>query len=449
MKEGQNMNRDQKLKEGFPYGQYILRGFLTFVPFILIKGILTVYTMIISEPDSSSSMFKIPAWAIFIFIALSCPLIYNSTVNFFTLYDRRAMKAFLEKKKPKIIFREEMGEVLRSKEYLVSTATILFFSLIAAAFGGFDEFSNMLAETGLPASLRAAMPFLAVLLIIPTVSAHAHYEVRRRWHYLDHTDRIDTLYSIVRILAKAAIIFFGYILILPISPVVIVAYLSIFGIFGVFFDAYFVLIALSVIAAVVAIALLISMCRALRARKKLLKKLRKFSAASEYELSEINRPYASLFKPLRECSFTLKKDGKVFSCRLIGAWWHKAPLYFISDRHAYYRHRLGTNAHHIDMLGEFCYDFEGEGQKILILNPVPKKAFVTKGGEYVEHSWYDDDKMGALRSSGKMRYGKPKSDSVKRLEPGDKIWGYTIYNTTSFIGAIDRKCLGRTNGMYE
>lgn len=445
------MNQSPSTKSRFPYGKYVIRGFLTFIPFMMIKGFLALYTVLITTSKRTDYFLgEIPTWAVFILIAVACPLIFNSISNFIALYDREAMKDFLAKKKPKVTFREEMNEVIHSKEYLVTTGTVLFLSLIAALLGGFGEFSRMLSASGLPSALRAAMPFIAVILIIPTVSAHAHYEVRRRWHYLDHVDRIDSLYSFVRIAVKAAIIFFGYIFVFPMSPIVIVAYLSIFGIIGVFFDSYFIIIAITVVAVIIAILLLSAMIRALRARRKLLKKLRKYAAASEYELSDVQRPYASLFKPLRECSFTLKKDGKTYSCRLIGAWWHKDPLYFISDKHAYYRHRLGTNAHHIDMLGEFCYDFDGEGQKLIILNPVPKKAYATKGGAYVEHSWYDEDlKMGALFGRGKVGSARLANADVKRLEPGDKIWDYTIYNTTSFIGAIDRKCLGRTNGMYE
>ena len=445
------MNQSPSKELGFPYGKYVIRGFLTFIPFMMIKGFLALYSVLITTSNRSDYFFgEIPTWAVFILIAVACPLIFNSVTNFLVLYDRQAMKNFLSKKKPKVVFREQMKEIIHSKEYLVTTGTVLFLSLISALLGGFGEFSRMLSASGLPSALRTAMPFIAVILIIPTVSAHAHYEVCRRWHYLDHTDRIDSLYNIFRILGKAAIIFFGYIFVFPMSPIIIVAYLSIFGIVGVFFDSYFILIAISIIAVIVAIILLSAMIRALRARKKLIKKLRKFAAASEYELSDVKRPYASLFKPLRECSFTLKKDGKTYSCRLIGAWWHKAPLYFVSDKHAYYRHRLGTNAHHIDMLGEFCYDFDGEGQKLLILNPVPKKAYATKGGAYVEHSWYDEGlKMGALFGRGRAGSGRLVNNDVKSLEPGDKIWDYTVYNTTSFIGAIDRKCLGRTNGLFE
>ncbi len=449
------MNKAQGTDK-FPYGIYFLRGVGIFAIFMAIKSLMTLYCLMISQPSTGKGdvFSSIPVFAIFIIVAVGSLFVYNSLVNFLTLYDRRVMKAFLSKKKHKITFSEEMREVITSREFLVETGTVLLLSLLVATVGGFGEYAQIFSVTGASTALLRALPFIAIIIYIPTISAFARYEVRRRWHYLEHTDRLNTLYSILRIIGKAAIILFGYILIFPYSPIILFAYLSIFGIFGEFFDFYFIVISLTVITVITAIILCIRALRAVSQRKKLIKKLTHFAKVTGYELSPITHPYASLFKPLRECNFTLKYEDKLFSCRLIGAWWHRAPLYFVSDKHAHYRHRFGTNAHHIDFLGEFCYDFEGDGQKILILNPVPKNAFVTKvNTPYIEHSWYDEDiKMATLRGSGKMRPGRLSTtgnDNVKKVEPGDKIWGYVIYNTTSFIGAIDRKCLGRTKGMFE
>ena len=446
------MQRNQDSRR-FNYAVYFLRGVAIFALFMIIKWLMTLYCLLISQPSGGrgDAFSSIPSFAIFIIVAVGSLFVYNSLINFLSLYDRRVMKEFLSKKKIKLHFSEEMREVISSREYLVETGTVLFFSLLAALLGGFPEYAGMFSQTGAPAALLRALPFIATVIYIPTISAFSRYEVRRRWHYLDHTDRLDTLYNIFRIAGKAVLILFGYILIFPYSPIILVAYLSIFGIFGEFFDFYFIIITLTVIAAITALLLAIRALRAINTRKKLIKKLTRFAKESGYELSTVNRPYASLFKPMCECSFTLKYEDKMFSCRLIGAWWHKAPLYFVSDKHAHFRHRIGTNAHHIEMLGEFCYDFPGEGQKILILNPVPKNAYVTKANTpYIEHSWYDEDrKMTALTGGGRKKLTYSGKDDVKRIEPGDRIWGYTVYNTTSFIGAIDRKCLGRTNGMFE
>lgn len=449
----------EKKNDGdFPHAHYFLKGFVIFACFMVIKSLMSLYSVIItiSSPDNLSVWKSVPEWAIYTIISIGSLFIYNSVINFAVLYDRRAMNLFLAEKKEKITFLAEMKCVLKSREYLIETVTVLILSLIATALGGFYEYKNVFIDTGAPNALLNAIPYVSVLLAIPLITAHAHYEVRRRWHYLDHVGKIDTLYSIIRILAKGFIIFFGYIFITPISPIIIFAYLSVFGIFGSFFDFYFIIIAITVILCITALIILIKTLRALNARKKLLKKLSLYAKENGYELSDIKRPYASLFKPMMECNFTIKYGEKLFSCRLIGAWWHKAPLYFISDRHAFYRHRLGTNNHHIDLNGEFRYDFEGDGQKLIILNPVPKKAYAANNPQYIDHSWYgDNSRMADVQSRFGSKYQdssrlKRKSDgNVKSLEPGDSIWGYTLYNTTSFLGAIDRKCLGRTNGMFE
>ena len=37
----------------------------------------------------------------------------------------------------------------------------------------------------------------------------------------------------------------------------------------------------------------------------------------------------------------------------------------------------------------------------------------------------------------------------RMIASADKIWGSVIYDTEALIGAVDRKILGRYNGMFE
>jgi hypothetical protein len=104
--------------------------------------------------------------------------------------------------------------------------------------------------------------------------------------------------------------------------------------------------------------------RALRIRRRFLKRLKKLCREENITISEIKRPYASLFKAIPECNFTLEYQGRVFSCRLIGSWWQRAPLHFISKKHALYLHRVGTRTHHFTYECHFDYAFEGEGDKL-------------------------------------------------------------------------------------
>ena len=165
-----------------------------------------------------------------------------------------------------------------------------------------------------------------------------------------------------------------------------------------------------------------------------------------------------MFKSREECNFTLEYEGKVFSCRLIGSWWQRAPLHFISKKHAIYLHKVGTRNRFFSYECHFNYAFEGEGDKLLIVCPMPRWLFasVDNTDKIVTPEDLSTSSMissyrygGSRRQQSSFGISKRTSEYSRALEAGDKIWGYAIYNTTSFISAIDRKCLGRYNGLFE
>ena len=109
--------------------------------------------------------------------------------------------------------------------------------------------------------------------------------------------------------------------------------------------------------------------------------------------------------------------------------------------------RIGTKNHHVTSMSVFEYHFDGEGDKIIIVNPVPKRIFVAMD-EHLEGAQYNEYcDTGTLASV--LRSHSKEAKSTRELVPGDKIWGYAVYNTTSFVSAVDRKCLGRYNGMFD
>jgi hypothetical protein len=273
------------------------------------------------------------------------------------------------------------------------------------------------------------------------------YEAYRYWNHLERADKIGKLYSIFSIFLRGLLIVVLYCFFYQYLPMVAFLFISLSSVMLILVDA---LTMLGFLAAAVAFVLLLYGIGALRAigkRRRLIKSIKEVAPENGYELSEIKRPYASLFKRGKECNFILKKDGKVFSCHFVGSPFQRAPLFFVSATTAYYMHRLGTKNHHITFLSVFEYDFEGEGEKIIILNPVPKRTFVSmdellEGAEYNEYS--DTGRLSSI-----LRRESKEAKSTRDIVPGDKIWGYAIYNTTSFISVVDRKCLGRYNGMFE
>ena len=427
----------------FQPGRYVLRGIGISLITLIIK--LCASVMIIAIYTGTKGDFSfIPRWAVNLIIFIGMILIYGSVTRMFALYDKDRMRELLRMKLKKVTMRVSMPKILKSPEFLIETASCILFAIIASFFGAYYEIPGIFRDTGAPEWFLTLSSAIFIIPVFFIAAVWQRYEVQRRWHWLDHIGNISSLDSMPRLIFNAILIVLAYILVYPIGPLLILAYLSVFGIFGAFFDGMTVLGIIVVIASVFLLIFLFTMLHAIRIRKKLLKKLKKFAASSGYELSPITRPYASLFKPTSECNFTLKRDGKVYSCRFVGSYLHRAPMYFISDKHAYYLHRFGTKNHHFDVMREFEYNFDGEGEKIIILNPVPKRAYATMS-TYVDNSWYDDDKLASVMTVK----DKKVRDGARILEPGDRIWGYGIYNTSSFIGAIDRACLGRYNGLFD
>ena len=424
-------------------GRYVLRGIGISLITLLIKLCSSVMIILIYTGTRGDFSY-IPEWAVHLIMLIGTILIYGSVTRMFALYDKERMRELIGMKLKRVTIRTNIPKILASSEFWIETASCTIFAILASFFGAYYEIPGVFRDTGAPEWLLMLLPTLFIIPIFFIVAVWQRYEVCRRWHWLDHTGSISTLDSIPRVVFNGLLIFLAYFLMYPIGPMLIMAYLSVFGIFGAFFDGMTVLGIIAVIASVILLIFLFTMLHAIRIRKRLLKKLCKAARGSGYELSEISRPYASLFKPMNECSFTLRRGDKTFSCRFVGSYLHRAPMYFVSDKHAYYLHRFGTKNHHFDILREFEYNFDGEGDRIIILNPVPKSAYATQS-TYVDHSWYDEDRLASVMSPKSKRV----ADGARKIEPGDKIWGYVIYNTSSFIGAIDRGCLGRYNGLFD
>ena len=430
-------------KTVFNPGRYVLRGIGISLVTLLIK-LCAAFVILVIYSGTRGEFPFIPKWGVYLIILIGTILIYGSVTRMFSLYDKDVMHRLLGMKFKKITLKVNIPIILKSPEFLTETVSCTLFAVAASFFGAYYEIPGIFRHTGAPEWLLTLLPTLLITPLFFIIGTWQRYEVARRWHWLDHIGNVRSLESVPRLIFNALLTVIAYVGVYPFAPIILFAYLSVFGIFGAFFDGMTVIGIIAVIASVLLLFFLFTMLHAMRIRKKLLKKLKKVVESSGYEMSAITRPFASLFKPVNECNFTLKRDGKIFSCRFVGSYLHRAPMYFISDKHAFYLHRFGTKNHHFDIMREFEYNFEGEGEKIIILNPVPKRAYATMS-RYVDHNWYDDDKLASVMPGR----NKKTTDSARKLEPGDKIWGYIIYNTSSFIGAIDRKCLGRYNGMFD
>ena len=129
----------------------------------------------------------------------------------------------------------------------------------------------------------------------------------------------------------------------------------------------------------------------------------------------MKNPYRSLlyFKE-GEADFTVESKGKLYACKLLCAHKPLAPLYIESEGVYRFIHRVRL-AHwelfRYETEGNFT--FESEGEKVLIINPVPRKVF----GVRLDKTW--------------------------PLDNGDVVGDYRVFTAGAFLNALERDCLDR------
>ncbi len=149
--------------------------------------------------------------------------------------------------------------------------------------------------------------------------------------------------------------------------------------------------------------------RAIVKRAVFIKELRGACKEGGYELGKIKKPYLSIFTVCEGENFVITASDGIYSCKFITCLRRRTPIFLAEDGTAsymtdnlFFSHTVAHN-----------YFFEGEGSKLLIVNPVAKNIFATDG------------------------------ITNRPLDVGDKVMGYYVYNGTGFLNAIERNCLNR------
>lgn len=179
-------------------------------------------------------------------------------------------------------------------------------------------------------------------------------------------------------------------------------------------DILFAPLSIFVIVCIVVLPVIWRLMRAILKRRSFLKQLRQTCREKEIPLSAIDLPYRSIFR-ITDCeSFSVTINGKRYACKLISAIRANAPMVLRTKGRGCFRRpfRL-ARVTLFTRVTNFEYGFASEDQKILIINPVPKKIY-----------WYENGKQSLL-------------------DNGDTVDGYKVYTATGFLGALDRDCIDR------
>ena len=389
--------------------------------FVLYK-ITALAVKIMATTGGAGAIFNgLPNWAIYLTIAVSAPLIYNSVIIAFAYYSRDERALFVngleESGAREIYFISEMREIFSSAETHVEATASTLPLLLIAAIGGFSEIPRIF----FPGGEHDAGFIAPLVLLLPCLISFylSRYEARRLWLRLWREKNPKKLSTLWGLALRFAIIFILYPVVYPWAPLLIFVLFSLGAIIAELSNALSILGLIAAVAAVIAIALGIRLLSALHRRKKFLKRLRSICSANGARLSEIKNPYISFLDESRDCAFTVEYGEEKFDCILISIVNKGTPFTFTSATGGYFRHRLGTKNHFIGYDTHVSFFHTGDGAPLIIMSPTPKYVYVEDMG------------------------------SCKRIISWERIFGYTVHDEESFLGGLDRKCLGKSEPKYN
>ena len=152
--------------------------------------------------------------------------------------------------------------------------------------------------------------------------------------------------------------------------------------------------------------------RAFRARYRFFRKLTRICREERLELSKLSHPYSSVFSPKDGATFRIFTAKGVYACKLICSTHRKTPLFLDEDGNVNYDIAYGLFG--LDFFTDTVsarYAFESNDKKLLIISPAVDNVYITDG------------------------------KAKRRLESGDRLMEYWLYDGEGFLNAVRRKTL--------
>lgn len=357
------------------------------------------------------------------------PMIFYSTARAFALCDEWgcATSAKVDEQGVAVRWRDIVGTPV----FAVQLLTMLVLYVLFPLDWGYGVLISFLALPIPPEPMLAKMTLAPVLLLLIALMALAHRSARHEWQRIRHEraehpwkyHKKGTLRAMLgnetgvgnlclRLIGIAALYSLGS---LAASGAVVLLY----PIISVALQFWYVTIV------AIAVFTLPEYLISLSKRRKLIKKMMRICKEQGYELSPIRKPYASLLFAHKGANFTVTVSGKTYDCKLLSH--HALPTmkfdyeggyelilslkfrFMSRGRGIAHSHEMGTPVFRRKM----TYAFESEHQRVLIVCPVPAHTLIAGPNG-----------------------GTP-------LDTGAHIGEYRLFNTTGFLGVLERNCLDR------
>ena len=397
---------------------HVLRAAAVLLCTVIVKGVtsLNIYGM---AADPNSGIYELPNYAIHLLVLLLTLLAFGSFSRVANNYfNPVTLEQYCYKRRDTDGFIAEHRAIIRSFEFISECVVYLIFGGFLVFMGAFPEVSGSLGTNARAASL----PILAVM---PLISLNSKYEARRFWLSLKERGELESASRLWRRILNPLLLFIMYPALYPYVPYLLYMIYSMIGIVSELAEWLSVVgLILAVILSVLLIYLLLIL-RAHRKRSAFIGKLRAAAERSGYSLYDMHSDLRSLTNPSDpRPSFVLEREGKRFVCKLVPTLRRGTHLYLTSSSEGYFRHRLGTKKHHITFRHYIRFpmsdgDLPENGIKLIIVNPIPKNLFLEEYGQ------------------------------TKIVTPGERAWDALIYDGESFLGCLERYCLGKVNNIHD
>ncbi len=339
--------------------------------------------------------------------------IFNSLIIAIGKYDKYSYINFLGKvKNNKLI--SHIKFILSSIDYYVEIGCIAVVSFIfptsflygfvnKSIFYGMElsDFDNKLY------TLLIVLPIMFVILFT------AHIIIQKSWYINAQRDKANSINGkdeksspVIKSVITVAIVYCCSAIALPWFLPMFVTLWNLGGI-KLFGGALLVLLVLALI------TIMSYYIRALLKRRSFIKKLKKYCSANSVYISDIKKPYLSLFVSQDGFDFTIEKNSTKYDCKFIAGIFPGSPIILTDKGNGLKQDTVRLfRVELFSFSTKFDFGYESENKKILILLPIPRKFFVS------------------------VNEAPPHPADV-----GEKAGKYTVYNSTGFLNALERGTL--------
>ncbi len=366
-------------------------------------------------------------------------LFLNTVILAFAIYNRAEREPFLEKNPMEFSPEDERAAILRSRNTWIELLTLVGCFLIFSPLAGWgDIFGYITPFVSIPKLLQRL--FIGVLFFLLAFSITIKNKTEVRTYWLEATGRMMKKRFWQALSAKKARHYSGWSLALRLAGYTLLYAVLIFMMgYVIPFLVSFVKIAWLLLQEgwywfipVLLVLPALYYGTAYRHRRRFIRDLRALCRAEGYELFDLKHPYLSIFHDRKEYTFGVKNDKKTYLCRILAGVRRSNNMYLSEDGkcvrsfgvHAptarmaqsgpfvqlHVRKDDGEDLEMFRMTSTADYTFEVEGEKILLLNPVPRKVYI-------------------------KRAGQPKHEA----DNGDNINGYYIYTANAFLRKLERE----------